>query len=362
MKFIASQSKIFLPLIILLVFGLIVLSSAGIVDGQKKFDSSYYYLFNQIIKGVLPGLLLFFIFSKIDYKKLKSVSFLGLIGAIILSALVFFPGLGLGLKGASRWVVIGGFSFQPSEILKLSLVVYLSAWFAGQDQRIKQSIGRIAPFLIVLGLVAFMLLKQPDTGTLLVTGIIAIGLYFVSGAEWSHFFGVVGVMAALVLIVALFRPYQMERIKTFLNPSADPQGSSYQLNQSLIAIGSGGIFGVGYGQSTQKLGFLPEVVNDSIFAIIVEELGIVGGLVTIGLFVWLFWALVSISKNCTNRFGSLLAMGMGFWVIGQAFLNIAAISGLAPLTGVPLPLISYGGTATMALLAGMGIVNNVAKE
>lgn len=351
-----------MPLMILVIFGLVILSSAGIVDGQKKFNDSYYYPINQLIKGILPGLVLFFLFSRFDYRRLKSLSVLALLGAILLLGLVFMPGFGVGLKGATRWVTIAGFTFQPSEILKLALVVYLAAWFSGRDQRVKHTIKRAVPFLIILAIVAIMLYKQPDMGTLIIVIIISLGLFFLSGTKITHVAGVAFILLALMIIGAIFKPYQFNRLKTFLDPSVDPQGISYQLNQSLIAMGAGGLFGVGYGQSTQKLGFLPEVVNDSIFAVIVEELGVVGGLFTLGLFLWLFLTIVSISKNTDDRFGRLLAMGIGIWVIGQAFLNISAISGIAPLTGVPLPFISYGGTATMALLAGMGIVNNISKE
>lgn len=348
--------------LILLVFGLIVLSSAGIVEGQKKFGSSYYYLTKQILYGVLPGLLIFFLFSKIDYRFWKKVSLVVLFGSLVLMIFVFVPDIGIGLKGANRWVSLWGLSFQPSEILKLAMVIYLAAWFGSRDERIKNWSYSAAPFFVVISFIGLLLALQPDVGTLAVVVLIALGIYFAAGSSMKHIFVIVAIFIIAVAGLIFIEPYRINRIKTFFDPSVDPRGISYQLNQSLIAIGSGGMFGNGYNESTQKWGFLPEVVNDSIFAVVVEELGFVGAMVLIGLFIFLSHTLISIARNTSDKFGRLLVIGMSAWIVGQAFINIAAVSGLLPLTGIPLPFMSHGGTAVMALMAGLGIVSNVAKK
>ncbi len=347
--------------LVLLVFGLVVLSSAGIVEGQKKFGSSYYYLNHQLF-GVAIGLAAMFILSKIDYKFWKKVSLPILLGALFVLALVFIPPFGHGLKGANRWINVAGFSFQPSELLKLGLIIYLAAWFGNRDERIRNWTYGMAPFFLVLSFVAALLALQPDIGTLIVVTLISLAIYFFAGSRLKHL-AIIGVVIAVVLVGMIWlEPYRFNRIKTFLDPSFEPQGISYQLNQSLIGIGSGGMFGVGFGKSTQKFGFLPEVIHDSIFAIVVEELGFVGASFLVGLFLLFTFLMVWTANNISDKFGKLLIMGMATWVIGQAFLNIMAISGLAPLTGIPLPFVSYGGTAMMTILAGMGIVLNIARR
>lgn len=353
---------IFAVIIILLVFGLVVLSSAGIVEGEKKFGSAYYYLNHQFLYGVLPGLGLMFLFFKIDYKFWKKVSLLVLLGALSMMVLIFMPNLGFNLKGATRWLNIGGFSFQPSEVLKLSLIIYLAAWFGNRDERIRNWTYGMAPFLIVLSFVGLLLLLQPDIGTLIVVTVISAAIYFLAGSPIKHFL-IIGLLIVFIFaVMVVVEPYRFNRIKTFLDPSTDLRGISYQLNQSLISVGSGGMFGVGFGKSTQKFGFLPETINDSIFAIVAEELGFIGAGFLIGLFVFLCFLMVRTANNVSDKFGKLIVLGMASWIVGQAFLNIMAITGLVPLTGIPLPFVSYGGTAMMVTLAGMGIVLNIAKR
>lgn len=348
--------------LVLLVFGLVVLSSAGIVEGQKKFGSAYYYLNHQLLYGVLPGLVLMLLFAKLNYKFWQKISLLVLLGSLVMMVLVFIPNFGYNFKGATRWLNVGIFSFQPSEVLKLSLIIYLAAWFGNRDERIKNWTYGTAPFLIVLSFVGVLLLLQPDIGTLIVVTLISGSVYFLAGSPIKHFLIIGLLIIVAVALMIVVEPYRLNRIKTYLDPSIDPRGISYQLNQSLISIGSGGAFGVGFGKSTQKFGFLPEVINDSIFAIMMEELGFVGGMFFVGLLCLLTFLMVKTANSLNDKFGRLLVMGMAAWIMGQAFVNIAAISGLVPLTGIPLPFVSYGGTAIMVLLAGMGIVLNVARR
>lgn len=349
-------------ILILIIVGLAVLSSAGIIDAQKKFGSSYYYLNHQLLYGILPGLALMFLFSCIDYKIWKKLSILMLFGVLALMIMVFMPSFGLGLKGASRWINLVGITFQPSELLKLSLIIYLAAWFGGRNERLKNWSYGMAPFFLVLSFIAILLALQPDIGTLIVVSIIALGVYFVAGVSMKQFWAIILVLFMGLSMLIWMEPYRFDRIRSFLNPSLDPKGISYQVNQSMIAIGSGGLFGVGFGKSTQKYGFLPEVAHDSIFAVISEEIGLVGSLMVISLFLFLCLNMVQIAKRTSDKFGVLLIMGINIWVMSQAFINIAAISGLAPLTGIPIPFISYGGTAVIALLGGFGIVLNIAKK
>ena len=241
---------IFAITLILLILGLVVLSSAGIVEGAKKFGSAYYYLNRQLLLGILPGLALMFLLSKIDYKFWKKTSLLILLGALSLLAMVFVPSFGQGLKGATRWISIGGFSFQPSEILKLALIIYLAAWFGNRDERIKNWTYGMAPFFLVLSFVAVLLALQPDIGTLIIVTLKSIGIYFFAGSKIKHILIILSVIAIVFVGMIWLEPYRLDRIRTFIDPSTDPRGISYQLNQSLISIGSGGMFGVGFGKST----------------------------------------------------------------------------------------------------------------
>lgn len=347
---------------ILIVFGLIMLSSAGVVEGQKRFGDPNYFIRHQFLFGVLPGLVTMYLFSRLNYQFWRKISLFFLVSAFILTALVFLPGFGIVLNGARSWLSFGGYTFQPVEVLKLALIVYLAAWCCGRDERVRKWSYGITPFLIVMGVAGALLIFQPDIGGLILISAIGLGVYFLAGVPMRDLAIVVMVGLVVVAGMVALEPYRLNRIKVFIDPSIDPRGISYQVNQSLIAIGSGGLFGVGYGDSTQKTGFLPEAIGDSIFAIIAEELGLVGSLFVVGLFLALCNTLVIIAKRSGDRFGRLYVLGVTVWITSQAFVNMAAVSGVAPLTGLPLPFISYGGTAMITLLAALGIVFNVAKQ
>lgn len=356
-----SGKTLTILILILIVFGLVILSSAGIVEGQKRFGSSSYYFIHQLLYGVLPGLAIFFLFSKINYKFWKKIALPLLLAVVGLLVLVFVPGVGYGLRGAQRWVDLGFFTFQPSEILKLTLIIYLAAWFSRRDGHIDAGPQSAIPFFIVMVFVGALLLLQPDMGTLVLVTLIAISLYFFAGVKLAHFLILILILGVLLGALAVIEPYRFNRLKAFLNPDADKQGISYHVNQAMLGIGSGGLFGLGFGQSRQKFNYLPEPVGDSIFAIVVEELGFVGAVFLLGLFLILALTLAGIAKNA-SPFGKLLVLGIAVWISGQAFINIAAISGLVPLTGLPLPFISFGSSSLVSILAGLGIVANVAKH
>ncbi len=346
---------------VLVIFGLIMLSSAGVVEGQKRFGSAYYYFIHQLLYGALPGIALFFIFSRVNYKFWKTAALPLLIITVGLMVLVFVPGFSYGLKGAQRWINLKFFTFQPSELLKLSLITYLAAWFSQRESHIKHSVHSLVPFLLVITFIGLLLMLQPDMGTLGLVTIIAVAMYFFGGAKWSHFLAMVLVFGVLLGGLAILAPYRFARFKAFINPTADTQGTSYHINQALLGIGSGGIFGLGFGQSKQKLNYLPEPVGDSIFAIIVEELGFVGGIFLLSLFLGLALILLKIAQSTSNQFGKLFTLGITVWITSQAFINISAISGLIPLTGIPLPFVSFGSSALVSILASLGIVINISE-
>lgn len=346
----------------LIIFGLIMIASAGIGYSRVRFGDEYFFFKRQLLFGVLPGLVILAIVKNIDYRFWRKMSVPFFFVSIISLVLVFIPGVGSKIYGASRWIQLGSFSFQPAEMLKISLILYLAAWLEGKKDFIGDFYEGLVPFVMIVALISFLLIKQPDIGTLGVIILIALSVFFVSGAKISHMLlmGVAGLMSLFALIK--FESYRMDRLMVFLSPELDPRGIGYQVNQALLAIGSGGILGVGLGHSLQKFNYLPEPVGDSIFAIIGEELGILGEVTLIFLFAVLAVRGLQIAKNAPDTFGRLTATGIVSWIIFQACINIAAISGLMPLTGIPLPFISYGGTSIIFLLTGVGILLNISKQ
>lgn len=312
--------------------------------------------------GVLVGVLLYFLFSKIPYKFWKKMALPFLLVALLAMMAILIPSLGVTAKGAKRWLDLGLFIFQPAEVLKLALIIYFAAWFSGHSRQHKSWSYSLTPFLVVFGFVALLLVMQPDIGTLGIVTIIILAMFFFAGGDGSFFIKLATVFSLLVIPIFVFSSYRIQRILAFLNRAGDPQGISYHINQALLAIGRGGWWGVGFGQSEQKKGFLPEPTGDSIFAILTEELGIVGAAVLMGLFLILIFYLVRMARSSSDRFAQLVIFGMTTWIASQAFINIAAISGLIPLTGVPLPFVSYGGTSLAMLLGGLGIVTNIARH
>lgn len=355
------DSKLLFTLLALVVFGLVMIASAGISYSQARFGDCYYFFKRQLFFGVLPGLLVLFVAQKINYNFWKKVSLPFFVLSIFFLILVFVPDMGSKIYGASRWLKLGFFSFQPSEMLKFSIIIYLAAWLEKRTEKVKDLYEGVAPFLVIIGFVSFLLIKQPDIGTLGVIILIAISIFFISGAKIYHMtiMGIAGFLALVAIIKT--ESYRMDRFLVFLHPELDPQGIGYQINQALLAIGSGGIFGVGLGHSLQKFNYLPEPVGDSIFAIIGEEIGLVGSVALILLFGYFAWRGFRIIKNAPDRFSKLVAVGIVAWIIFQAFVNMGAISGLIPLTGLPLPFVSYGGTSMVFLMLASGILLNISR-
>ena len=346
---------LFIALIILSLFGALAVFNASVVSAYRDFGNQYYFVKDHLMYiGV--GFFLMMVTSYIDYKKWYALAIPLLFGTLILLVAVFVPGLGVHALGARRWINLGFFSVQPTEIAKLVLVIYLSAWFSNKEK------GRLMPFVILLGVVLGLVILQPDLGTAVIIVVLAALLYFLSGAPLRHFLALIPVIIIGVGILAIAVPYRLARITTFLNPNTDPLGSSYHIRQVLIALGSGGWFGLGLGKSRQKYEYLPEANTDSIFAIIAEEIGFLGSLLFLGVLLFIVFRAFKIAQRAPDRFSQLLAAGIGAWFAIQTLINLGAMVALIPLTGVPLPLISSGGSNLISLLVGFGILLNISKH
>lgn len=354
--------KVFLILtIILVVAGFFIFYSASLgllAKGTTKFMS---VTFNQIVFGLIGGSIAAVITSFIPYTFWRKWAFWIFIASVIAMILVFIPGIGIYHGGARRWISIAGQSLQPAEIYKIGFILYVSAWFASVKKGASTFKLGTLPLIIMIVISAGLILTQPDTETFLVVSASAVGVYLVSGGKFKHLFalGIIGIIG-LVLLVSQ-RPYLQQRIKTFMDPSKDPTGSGYQIQQSLIAIGSGGLTGKGMGQSTQKFAFLPEPIGDSIFAVAAEEFGFVGAVTIIILYILFAFQALKIATRVNDPFGSYVIVGIVILVILQSFLNMSAMLAITPLSGTPLIFISHGGTALFFTLASVGIILNISK-
>ncbi len=353
---------LFFAVLTLLAIGLIMIASAGVVYGQVRFGDDYYFLKQQLL-GLGVGLLLLYIFQRIHYHVWQNFVVPIFLIALVLLVLVFIPGFGTTVYGAARWIQLGPLSFQPSEVMKFAIILYLAAWLSNKG-RVKAAdfYEGLVPFLALLALVGFLIIKQPDTGTLGLIFLIALAIFFASGANLLHIASLFFLGGVFLVVLVKIAPYRLQRFLVFINPEHDPQGFGYQMTQALLALGSGGFFGVGLGQSRQKFNYLPEPVTDSIFAVLGEELGMIGAVVVVSLFIFVAWRGLRVALRAPDEFGKLLAVGIVSWIVFQAFINICAITGLIPLTGLPLPFISYGGTSLAVLLAAVGILLNISKH
>lgn len=359
----SSPDKIFLGIVLaLVIIGLITFTSASLGILARNEKIFYDVIFKQYVFGFLGGIIALYIGYKIPYKFFRKNSLILFILSIALTALVLVPGIGESHGGARRWINILGYSFQPVEFLKIGFIIYFSAWLSWAKAKVKDPLFSILPLVILLGIIAGVLLKQPDTKSIILITITAIIMLFVSGAPIKYLMGIFGVALIGFAILVSFTPYLKDRVNTFLNPSENSRGASYQLQQSLIAVGSGGVIGRGLGQSIQKFNYLPEPQGDSIFAVIGEELGFVGCAILICLY--LSFALrgyrIAI-RNAPDPFAKLLVIGFITIITAQSFMNIASIIGVFPLTGVPLVFISHGGTALLLSMGMMGVILNISK-
>jgi cell division protein FtsW len=349
-------------ILMLLTFGLVAISSAGVVVAQQRFGDEYYFFKHQLLFGLLPGLLVFFVFQKIPYIFWRKAALPFFVISLTALLLVFIPGIGIELQGARRWINLGITSFQPAEMMKLALVMYLAFWMEKRGEHLKDWKEGFLPFMAIIGLVGLLIILQPDVGTLGVICWVALVMFFLAGVPWRFIIALLGAGGVLFLLLIKLEPYRMDRILSFLDPQKDALGISYQVNQALIAIGSGGFWGQGLGESRQKFNYIPEPIGDSIFAVMGEELGFVGAILLITLFFLLALRGMRIARLAPDKFAALLATGIITWISFQALVNIMANVALIPLTGIPLPFVSYGSTALVFVLAGCGILLNISRH
>ena len=357
-----KADRFFLIIVFILLFtGVAVFVSASLGILNRNTDLFLSVLFSQLVLGLGLGLIGMYFCYKINYKFWRKYSFLIFLGSILLTAAVFIPSLGWSHGGAERWIQLGPVSFQPVEFLKFGFVIYFAAWLSWVKDRARDFRFGILPFGIMLAIIAVILLKQPDTKSFILIAITGMAILFVSSVPIKYILGVSFGVVLLLGTLVYFTPYLQERVKTFINPAQDAKGSSYQIQQSLIALGSGGIFGRGFGQSVQKFSYLPEPQGDSIFAVLGEELGFVGALAAIFLYMLFAMRGFRIANRTPDLFSGLLVYGIVILITVQSFMHIASVTGVLPLTGVPLVFMSQGGTSLMVYMMAIGIVLNISK-
>jgi cell division protein FtsW len=350
-----NDVSLLISVIILTLFGLFMIYDASNFVAFRDFGDKYHYVKSQFVWMML-GLGALTLFAWFDYRKLYALALPILSGALVLLALVFVPGIGVSLLGAHRWIDTKVFLLQPAEFVKLALAIYLAAWFSNQEK------GRLPAFLLLMSLVLGLVLIEPDMGTTAIILAEALSIYFLSGVNVFYFSLTVPLVGFLGYLFIKISPYRVKRLEAFLNIDSSLESSSYHARQILIAFGGGGLTGVGLGNSLQKYAYLPESTTDSIFAIIAEELGFVGAVILILFFIFIIFKCFKIAVNCRDNFGKLLAGGITTFLAIQTIINLAAQTALVPLTGVPLPFISYGGSSLIIDLASVGILLNISKR
>ncbi len=360
-KYFQFDKTLFVLTLILVVTGLFVFLSASFsaFNDAAKFKG---ILFNQLVLGLGGGVILFLAMLRLPVEFVRKYSMWFYLFGILLLALVFVPHIGFSHGGAKRWLSLGPLSFQPVEFAKYATVVYVAAWLSVLKHRVKEFTVGFIPFMVILGIVGVLLLLQPDTDSFLIIAAACTVLYFISGARWRD----LGVMILLGIVafggLIAMRPYLLSRIKVFLNPAQDALGSSYQVQQQLIAVGSGKLTGRGFGQSIQKFKYLPEPLGDSIYSVLGEEFGFIGSVTIIIIYVLFFFRGMWVAMRIKDQFGRLVIIGIVSLIVFQSFLNIASAIAVFPLGGLPLIFISHGGTALALSLAAMGLVLNVSKK
>ena len=357
----AKIDKVFLASVITLALGgffIFTSASLGLLSaGGASFSSE---TITQAVSLIL-GFTFFYVISKIPYKFWRTYALYILIAAVAVNLLLFIPRLTLNHGGAGRWLALGPLSLQPSEFLKIGFIVYFAAWLSYVKDKVATFKMGMLPFLVIVGTLGALLLAQSDTFTFLFIVATGLGMLVAAGGKFRHIAYICLMGIVVVAGVVYTRPYARARVMTFLHPAADSQGAGYQIQQSLIAVGSGKVFGRGYGQSIQKFGYLPQPTDDSIFAVEAEEFGFVGAVTLIALFLLFTFRSFKIATRAPDLFSRLLVLGISILIIVESFANIAAMLGIIPLSGKPLLFVSHGGTALLIILATVGIIANVSK-
>jgi cell division protein FtsW len=347
---------------LLALTGLVMTFSSSFVTSLENTGSSFSYFQKQLLWTV-AGVAGFVVAVRTDYRKLRRLGVVLYLMAVFLLMLVLLPGVGVTAGGSSRWIGVGSVSFQPSEFTKLALVLFAAEIYTRKKESSLEDFGHtLMPMVPALGVLGALVLWQPDLGTTLLLGAIGIGMLFVAGAPLRHLIPMGSLGATLAFAAAMIEPYRRARILSFLDPWKDPLNTGYQTIQSLIALGSGGLFGVGLGASRQKWLYVPNAHTDFIFAILGEEMGLIGTVVVVGLFAFFAYLGIKTAQRAPDRFGMLVAAGITIWISVQALVNMGAVAAALPITGVPLPLVSFGGTSLVISLVAIGILVNIAMQ
>lgn len=348
-------------IITLMSIGLIMILSASSIRALVDYNDSFHLFKNQLMWSVV-GIVAMITFMNIDYHIYQKYAKLILIFTIIVLVLVLIPGIGRVAGGSRRWIGIGSIGVQPSELAKLGLVIYLAHYFSKKGDKIKFFFDGLLPPLIILGVIFLLILMEPDLGTAVTIAGTFFLMIFAAGARFIHLSGLIAAGIPMIIFFIFSEEYRKERLLSFLNPWADPLDTGYHIIQSLLALGSGGIFGVGLGQSKQKFLYLPEPGTDFIFAVLGEELGLIGTILVLALFFLFAWRGLKIATSVPDMFGSMLAVGISSMVIIQAMINIGVVTSSIPITGITLPFISYGGTSLVIMLSAVGILLNISRH
>ncbi len=341
---------------LLLLYGLVMVYSASAPFSLRHYGSDVHLFVKQLI-AASAGVFLMWGLSRFDYHRLAQLDDILLLGGVLLTILTLFPRIGDG-----RWLDLGPFALQPTEFLKFALIVYLAATIVRKGERMKSFTEGVLPFVVVLGFIAGVVINQPDLGMILVFASLTAAMLFFGGARVRHLLGVAAAGVPFVYLAVRLAPYRLARIIAFIDPRAYSSSSGYQILQSLTAIGAGGIFGRGLGASQAKLFYLPQAHNDFIFAVLAEELGMIGALFLIGLFVVFAWRAFTIAAHAPDELGRLLALGIGFTICLQAFLNLGVALGILPVTGLTLPFVSNGGSSLLVTLGMVGVLLNISRQ
>lgn len=348
-------------IIVLILIGTVLISSAAVVVSKQLTGDSN----TQFIKhlwALVIGAVLFLAAYKIDYTFWRKAAPYMIITALVGIILIFVPGVGFSAGGATRAIHFGSFNFSPTEFYKLALIIYLAAWLEKRGKNVKSLLYSAIPFILILGLSIGLIIAQPDMGTAMVVIATAFVMYIVAGASIPHIVGMIAMGIAGVIYLIKTEPYRMARFTIFLNPTSDQSGAGYQINQALLAIGTGGLFGLGFGQSRQKFNYLPEAASDSIFAVTAEELGFFRSAFIVVAYLIIVFQGYRVAQKAPDAFSRLLAVGITTWIGAQALINISAMLSIIPLTGVPLPFISMGASSTVMLMLASGILLNISRH
>lgn len=347
---------------LLVVGGLVMLSSASSDVAKVRFGDSLYFLKHQIEFGLGLGVVGFLVGLFMSLRNWEKIAVPVFVISLVLLLLVVFTSLGFGAKGSERWLRLGPITFQPAELVKLTLFLFLASWFSRRSARAKEFVGGFLPFMVILSITIALIVIQPATTIAFTMLIAALIVHMLAGGRLWHTILAILIYAALFAGLVLSTPYRAERILTYLNPERDNRGASYQIQQTLLAVGSGGVTGVGFGKSTTKIKSLPEPIGDSIFAVIGEELGFIGAGITILLFGALVFRCFYLARAISDLFSRLFVVGFISLLGIQAFVHIGSVIGIIPFTGVPLPFVSYGGTSLAVFLTMSGIVVNISRH